>query len=67
MDALERALGGSRDIAAHAVIVDAVDDDARRFYAKCGFIDFPHRRRRMFLPMATIEEMFARRGSPGSR
>ena len=59
MDALKRTLDRSQDVAAHAVVVDAIDQDAKGFYAKCGFREFPVRPERLFLTMATIEQMFA--------
>ena len=59
MEALRRVLDSSRDVAAYAVIVEAIDEDAKRFYAKCGFSEFPHRPQRLFLPLPTIEQMFA--------
>ena len=59
MDALKRALDRSRDVAAYAVVVDAIDDHGKGFYAKCGYREFPDRPERLFLTMATIEQMFA--------
>ncbi len=58
IDALKRALAMSRKIASAAVVVDAKDDNARRFYTGFGFIDFPETVNRLFLPMQTIEEIF---------
>jgi len=59
MDALYRALQSSRQVASAAVVVDAKDDQAAEFYRKYGFIDLPEFRRRLFLPMSTIEQLFA--------
>lgn len=58
MDALRRALDGSRQVASAAVIVDAKNDAARAFYCRYGFIELPGRADRLFLPMATIEQLF---------
>jgi len=60
MDALERALISSREVASLAVVVDAKDERAIYFYAKYGFIQFPDHPNRMFLPMKTVADMFAR-------
>jgi predicted GNAT family N-acyltransferase len=59
MDALSRCLSGSKQAASAAVIVDAKDDRAAGFYKKYGFIDLPKTPKRLFLPMATIEELFS--------
>ncbi len=59
MDALNRCLSGSKQVAPAAVIVEAKDDSARAFYEKYGFIELPKTPRRLFLPMATIEKLFS--------
>lgn len=59
MDALARALAQCHHIAAVAMIVDAKDDGAFRFYRHFDFIPFPGRRDRLFLPMRTIADLFA--------
>jgi predicted GNAT family N-acyltransferase len=58
LDALKRALAMSRDIASAAVVVDAKDNKAHRFYQDFGFISFPNSKKRLFLPMVTIERLF---------
>ena len=58
MDALYRSLDQSGEIAAAAVVVDAMDEDARRFYRHFNFIAFPERRDRLLLPMKTVEALF---------
>lgn len=58
MDALKRALDGSRQVASAAVVVDAKNDAARAFYLRYGFLELPSRPDRLFLPMATIEQLF---------
>jgi len=60
MDALHRSLEMSRQIASAAVIVDAKDERAREFYRRYNFIDLPNVDRRLFLPMGTIEQLFAK-------
>ncbi len=59
MSALKRALSLSKEIASMAVVVDAKDDQAIKFYSEYGFIQLPEHPNRLFLPMATIEQMFA--------
>jgi GNAT superfamily N-acetyltransferase len=59
MDALHRSLKLSEQIASTGVVVDAKDDAARAFYRKYGFIELPKVNKRLFLPMGTIEELFA--------
>jgi GNAT superfamily N-acetyltransferase len=58
-DALARCLAGSREIAAVAVIVDALDDEAVAFYEHFQFIRFPDRTGRLFLPMKSVAKLFA--------
>lgn len=59
MDALKTALNHSRRIASMAVIVDAKDTRARKFYEGYGFIDLPDHASRLFVPMKTVEELLA--------
>jgi GNAT superfamily N-acetyltransferase len=58
MDSLWRSLVAAEQVASLAVIVDAIDDNAKTFYHHYGFILFPKQTRRMFLPMQTIRELF---------
>jgi predicted GNAT family N-acyltransferase len=58
MDALQRSLTLSRQVASVAVIVDAKDGQAMRFYRKYGFLEVPNAVGRLFLPMTTIEQLF---------
>jgi predicted GNAT family N-acyltransferase len=57
LDALNRALNGSRQVASWAVVVDA-KAGARDFYLKHDFIPLPASPDRLFLPMKTIETLF---------
>jgi predicted GNAT family N-acyltransferase len=59
MSALEQALKTSRQVASLAVVVDAKDESAVRFYSKYGFIPLPEHPNRLFLPMKTIQGMFS--------
>lgn len=58
MDALKRSLDSSSQVASAAVVVDAKDSSAEAFYQKYGFVKLPNVERRLFLPMATIEQLF---------
>ena len=61
VDALQKSLYMSRNIASAAVVVDAKDEKAHQFYVDFGFIPFPDsKKKRLFLPMATIEKTFTR-------
>ena len=54
MDALRKSLSASRTVASTAVVVDAKDAAARRFYERYQFILLPESGRRLFLPMRVI-------------
>ena len=58
IDALRRTLTHASGVASWAVVVDAKDDDARKFYAHYGFVALVDVPNRMFLTMATIAELF---------
>lgn len=61
LDALGRALAGSRTVASYAVITDAKNDRAQAFYSRYGFLPLSTAgsERRLFLPMGTVERLFA--------
>ncbi|SPE44701.1 N-acetyltransferase GCN5 [Candidatus Sulfotelmatobacter sp. SbA7] len=59
MGALRQALAQSKLIASVAVVVDSKDGMATRFYKKYGFVELPDHPNRLFLPIKTIEQMFA--------
>lgn len=59
VDALRRSLEAAQHIAAMAVIVDAKDERAERFYRHFDFQPFQHTPLRLFLPMAQIAKLFA--------
>ncbi len=46
------------EIASFAVIVDAKDENARRFYARESFLPFPDQPMKLFRPMSDIAAMF---------
>jgi GNAT superfamily N-acetyltransferase len=55
-DALYRAMRS--EIASFAVIVDAKDDNARRFYQRESFLPLPDQPMKLFRPMADIAQLF---------
>ncbi|MGO7542383.1 GNAT family N-acetyltransferase [Rhizobium ruizarguesonis] len=55
-DALFRAVRS--EIASFAVIVDAKDDNARRFYERESFLPFPDQPLKLFRPMNDIAALF---------
>jgi hypothetical protein len=57
LNALERALKGSRQVASWAVVVDA-KAGSRDFYLKHSFLPLPDSQHRLFLPMKTVETLF---------
>lgn len=58
MGAMKRALEHSRNIAAVAVVMDAIDENARAFDRRYGFIAIPNQPTRLFIPMKTVAELF---------
>lgn len=59
-DAVRRILEAGRSMAVLAIVVDAKDDPAAVFYESFGFVRFPTRPRRLFLPTASAAEALAR-------
>jgi len=55
-DALYRA--ARSEVASFAVIVDAKDDSARRFYERESFLALPDQPMKLFRPMADIRRLF---------
>lgn len=64
-DALKRAFTQSSQIAAAAVVVDAIDEKAAAFYRHFDFTDFPNKPDRLFITMKTITDIFARKVGDG--
>jgi predicted GNAT family N-acyltransferase len=57
IDALDRSLAASTRVGSVAVIVDAKDEDGVAFYEKYGFTRFAEHRLRLFMMMASIEQL----------
>ena len=55
-DALYRAVRS--EIASFAMIVDAKNENARRFYQREAFLPLPDQPMKLFRPMAEIEQLF---------
>jgi predicted N-acetyltransferase YhbS len=53
-EALTRAVSVSKEIAIHMVLVDAIDERAKTFYLKYGFIPLESQPLTLFLPIKTI-------------
>jgi len=62
LNAMKKALDGSRTIAASSgLVVEAKNDNAQRFYGKYGFFaPFPDTPRRLFMRMETIAKLLDR-------
>ena len=58
MDALANVLQQAATMAIYALVVDAKDAQAAAFYARYDFIAFPSNPLRLFLPTATIAQLF---------
>lgn len=58
IDALRRSLEGAQKIAAMAVVVDAKNAEAERFYQHVNFLPFQRAPLRLFLPMSHIAQLF---------
>ena len=58
MDALHRSLAASKATASFAVVVDAIDDEAVRFYQRFDFQPFPDSSTKLFRTMTNIDKTF---------
>jgi len=57
MDALARAYQQSAQVASLALVADAKDEVALKFYRKFGFALLGNHPNRVFLPMGTVEQL----------
>ncbi len=55
MDALQTSIGLADTLGIHAVEVDAIDQQAKSFYEKYGFVTLLDNAFHLFLPIATIQ------------
>lgn len=58
VDALRRSLRLSSELGIHAVEVHAIDESARTFYERYGFVGLQSNPRHLYLPISTIESAF---------
>jgi GNAT superfamily N-acetyltransferase len=59
-DALRRIAAASRSIGIGAVLVQAKDEAAKRFYLRCAeFMEYPQDSRTLFLPIETVVAAFS--------
>jgi len=57
-DAVRRILSAASTLAVFAIVVEAKDEQAAAFYSDFGFLPFPNRPLRLFIPVAdAIEAM----------
>jgi GNAT superfamily N-acetyltransferase len=54
--ALDTVVATSEAIGVQCIVVDAIDDNAVRFYRKYGFVPITDTPLRLFLPVATIKQ-----------
>lgn len=59
--ALEKALSVSASVGIYAVIVDAIDEKAKSFYVKYGFVAFSEYPLTLFLPITTIASAYSKK------
>ena len=57
IDAIKRVLHASDTIGVYAIIVDALNDSACSFYKRYGFLGFPSKPHRLFLPLQTCVDL----------
>jgi predicted GNAT family N-acyltransferase len=58
IDALKRSYEISKEVGSFAVVVDPIDEEAEKFYAKFDFIKLPDSEK-MFIATRTLEELFS--------
>ena len=54
-DAVKRTLAVSHEIAVYAMVVDAINDDAKWFYEQFGFVSLRDAPARLFLPLKSFD------------
>ena len=54
IDAINRIVSISQDIAVYAIVVDAIDHAATKFYTQFGFMPLNMKTRRLFVPLRTV-------------
>jgi GNAT superfamily N-acetyltransferase len=59
-DAVRRVIGAARSLAVFAIVVEATDEKAAVFYRNFGFVPFPNRPLRLFMPASDAAEAVSR-------
>lgn len=62
VDALGWCLELAGRLGVHAIEVEAIDDEARHFYEKYGFISLIDDQRHLYLPITTVQRSSGQRG-----
>jgi GNAT superfamily N-acetyltransferase len=57
LDAFDRCIRVSREVAFRAIEVEAIDDQAAAFYARYGFLPFPGDPHHLAIALETVEEV----------
>jgi len=57
IDALQRILITSEQLAIKVILVDAIDEEAKGYYLRFGFIELPGHTLKLFLPIETINQL----------
>lgn len=57
IDALRRIVAASAQVAAYAIIVDAMSQSAKAFYVKYGFAELTDEPMRLFMPTETARQL----------
>jgi GNAT superfamily N-acetyltransferase len=59
-DAVRRVIGASHSLAVFAIVVEARNEEAAAFYRNFGFVPFPSRPLRLFMPVSEATEAVSR-------
>ena len=57
LDAIHRVVRAGDTMGVYAVVVDALHDRASAFYRRYGFVPFPSRPLRLYLPLRTFDQL----------
>ena len=57
MDCIQRVVNLSHDLGIYALMVDALDEGAARFYQRYGFMPLPDSPLRLMLPIDTLRRL----------
>jgi predicted N-acetyltransferase YhbS len=57
IEALQNILAVSEEMAIKVVLVDAIDEEAKGYYLRFGFIELPGNELKLFLPIETISQL----------